>query len=95
MTPAEMKIMQLEAIVKQKDTEITRLNRIIDQGTFVPDSDPEETDVPEPAPKPEKAKRKAPTKPCTVCGTEVYAMCHKRHEAKCSEEDPSTLGIVK
>ena len=94
MTPTEMKIMQLEMLVKQKDTEINRLNKIIDEGVVPPIADQPPADTPEPS-KTEKKKRKAPTKPCTLCKQEVYAMWHKRHEAVCQADQPSSLGVVK
>jgi hypothetical protein len=48
-----------------------------------------------PAPAKKKDKRKAPTRTCGVCGAEVYTMWHKRHEAVCTVEAPSTKGVKK
>jgi len=79
------KVLQLECILKQKDTEINKLKKELEIACRVPDC---ALTAKEALQKPAKAKRKAPMKKCSKCGAEVFAMHHKRHEAKCD-------GVVK
>jgi regulator of replication initiation timing len=94
MASLENRVVQLEHLIKQKDTEINKLKKEIEA---LVDSNKELTakfaeKAPTPVVQP-RYERKAPTKLCPICSQRVYPVQFKNHAVQCRPDAPSKVGV--
>ena len=81
MASLENRVLQMEMLCKQKDTQIRKLNeKITELGKEIETLKANQR-TPEIQP---RKKRKAPTKKCPKCGKDIYAVQYKRHIGVCN-----------